>query len=483
MVARWEPVEQDSKRNIKVLLHPTATPLQMVTGSHADEFDLTPYVKSCSHSHNEANVTLSWHHEFYVEGQPGPDMIIELRLDDQLLWWGIIESVNNYQLSSGVRAATLTARTRDASPKWRNVRRVSEVYPVATPLSIIARDIAYALGMTADEVDIDDTSVYTVHSSVQLADMTAWEMLEKLAHPVGVEPFINAKGQLKIISRDITRQSDIILSKERILSVNGSRARPSLTGVRLRWLDPNYTLVYQQDQVLGEAAITAGFFRPNQNKHVYFSQDRRQEATETRLVIKQSCNLYGWLEPFTESYRQETQRHGNINILLPSWWYGLLAAITGGILATSEIPDGVAGSETVPIGRVIHGTLLTSILVLLSSVGTGVYEVWGRPYDYVHARNTTEAYDESAPEWLDNIQEIENDFIMNEAMAQAYAVRELVYGVRSASSYNVSIVDDPRIEPGDILQLPDDTRIYVTGYKRDLSPGAGAVLSVEGFPA
>jgi hypothetical protein len=139
--------------------------------------------------------------------------------------------------------------------------------------------------------------------------------------------------------------------------------------------------------------------------------------------------------------------------------------------------------ETIPVGRRIQAAAELTVLLVMASIGTGMYEVWGTPYDFVHARNTTEAYDEVAPEWLGNEQEIENDFVMDESMAQAYAVRELIYQARSAASYTVSIVDDPRIEPGDILQLPDASRLYVTGYRRDLSPGAAAVLEIEGLRA
>lgn len=477
----FAPADLDMVRNIGVYLHPTATPLQMVTSTHSDQYDLTPFVTRCSHSKSEGNVSLSWHDELYQAGQPSPGMIIEFRLNGTMLWWGIIESLSNYQLSSGKRALTIIARTRDASPNWRHVRRVSDIYPVSTPLHIIARDVAYDLGLTDAEIDFDDTTVQTVHSSVQLADLTAWEMFEKMAHPIGAEPFVNARGELKAISRIITRGVDMELTTDRVISVTAARARPPVNIVRVKWLDSEFTKVFEQEQALAEAVITAGFFRPNQNKRVYFSQDRRQEASDTRMVIKQSCNTMGWLEPFNESYKQESLRHGNINILLPIWWYGLLAAITRGLVSTALMPDGVAGSETIPIGRVAHNALLVSILVLLSSVGTGVYEIWGRPYDYVHARNTTEAYDENAPEWMTNIVELENDFIINGEMAKAYAVRELLYQARSASSFTVSIVDDPRIEPGDIVGLPDGSRLYVADYRRDISPGSPALLDVEGF--
>ena len=39
------------------------------------------------------------------------------------------------------------------------------------------------------------------------------------------------------------------------------------------------------------------------------------------------------------------------------------------------------------------------------------------------------------------------------------------------------------IEPGDILALPDGSRLYVTGLTRDLTRDAPACLEVEGFVA
>ena len=223
---RWQPVNQDSIRDSTIIWHPLATPLQMVAGTDSDGVDISAYVTKASHSASEGNVTVTWHLELYEADQPQPGQIIEFRLDDQLLWWGLIEALTDYRLSSGQKSLTLTLRSRDASPHWRNIRRVTEIYPVATPLSVIARDIAYTLGLTDAEIGFGETSVTTVHSNTQLADLTAWEMLEKLAQPLGVQPLVDARGVLKVISRDIARPADIILDVDRILSVTAARSRP-----------------------------------------------------------------------------------------------------------------------------------------------------------------------------------------------------------------------------------------------------------------
>ncbi len=122
-------------------------------------------------------------------------------------------------------------------------------------------------------------------------------------------------------------------------------------------------------------------------------------------------------------------------------------------------------------------------MVVMMSIGTGQYEIWGTPFEYVHARNKTTAYNKNANVWEIKPMEIENDFVMNEDQAQAFAIRELTYEHRSATSYSVQIVDDTRIERGDIIELKDGSRVYVTGFARDLSHGSSAVLDVQGFRA
>ncbi|MNG09144.1 hypothetical protein D3C84_925480 [compost metagenome] len=122
-----------------------------------------------------------------------------------------------------------------------------------------------------------------------------------------------------------------------------------------------------------------------------------------------------------------------------------------------------------------------AFFLIIMSLGTGVYEIWGEPFDYVHETNTTEAYNDSTPEWMRLEETIDSDFVMNEGHAQQIAVRELLYRSLSATTWNVDIIDHPALERGDILQLPDGSRLYVLSFSRDLTRGSAAMLSVQGF--
>ena len=99
----------------------------------------------------------------------------------------------------------------------------------------------------------------------------------------------------------------------------------------------------------------------------------------------------------------------------------------------------------------------------------------------MHARNTSEAFDSSVPVYIDNAMDIECDFIVNEEHAKAVAIRELIYSAREANKWSVTMVDDPRIEYGDILQFHDGSQLYVEDFSRSLERGSEATLDVSGF--
>ena len=487
MDATWQPYALDAQRSVRVLHYASVMPAELAEATAAASspgpVDLSPYVTAVRQSATEASVTLSWHTELDGNAQPAPGEFIELELDGAPLWWGIIDAVNDYRLQPGQRSLTLVVRSRDASPLWREVRRVTDIYPVATPLHYIARQVAYSLGLTDAELLLPASSGYTVHTNTQLADLSAWQMLEHLYQPGGYQPFVDARGRLKAISRDASRSADVVLSEDRIVSVSGARNRQAVTLVRVKWLDPNLTKVSQQNQPLAQATITAGFFVDKVRQHVYFSGDRSQRAEDTRLVIKQSANA-GLIPVCDEDYEQLTLTEGKIT-LSNTYFAPTLASVSlAGLLYLATQPDAVPGTGvTIPVGRILEAGAQVTLMLAMMSIGTGVYEVHGTPFDYVHARNITEAYDCDAPEWLAREVEIENDFVTSEDAAQAYAVRELIYQAKAANGYSVTVVDDPRIEPGDILELHDGTRIYVTDYTRDLSHGAPALLELQGFRA
>jgi hypothetical protein len=476
----WEPYPLDSVRATTVFVH-AATPLEVLQGTSMTPYEITRFCTSVRQSPSEVSVGLAWHDELYGESQPRFGQILEVKLEGRSFWIGIIQSINDFRLSSGQKSMTLVARSRDASPLWRETRRLTDIYPVSTPLDYIARQICRGIGVADAEIGPLNIPGYTVHSNTQLADLPPWQMLTVLMQPSGLEPYVDALGRLKSISRDTTRAADVELADNtRLLSVNGSKSRAPVTEVKIKWLDPNLKEVSQVDRVLDKVTMTAGFFKLKIERDVTFSQDGSQRARDTHMVVRQSANA-GLLPVCSEDYSPKSITGGQIVLRTSAWVPGLATTAIAAKLLAHKIPDGVLGGITVPQGRLVEGAADVAIMVTMMSIGTGVYEIWGTPYDMVHARNTTTAYGKTVKDWEVNVSEIENDFVMNQEQSEGFAVRELTYSYRAASSYNISIVDDPRIERGDIISLKDGSRVYVTDYARDLSHGSPAKLDITGF--
>lgn len=472
---------KDIAREVQIYLWPASETFdQVIDGTAVGSVSLSPYVSTVSHSDREATVRLSGTLPFDCTTQPRPGHIVSIDADGQRFLNMAIDGITEFREERGTRQMTLTLRSRDAFGLWRDNRFVTEIYPSGTEFSAIARDIAQAMGLERVEYALPATGFLTPHTNSQMSDMSPWEMLDTLYIAAGLSPLFNVLGRLKTYRRDTTRAADITLGMDRVISINGSKARPPITNVKVKWLSRFLSKVAQQDQVITTDTVTAGFFKLEQRREEWFSEDRTQRVENSYMKIIQSIND-GLLPVGDEEYTQISTRNGELVVTTSAWVPALATASILALLVATAIPDGVAFSATIPIGRIIHGFAEAIILIIIMSLGTGNYEFWGSPFDFVHAKNTTEAFDRDAPRWADIEKTIDNDFIYGESHARAVATRELIFENAGAVSWGATIVDDPRLEIGDLIGLPDGSRLFITGYQRDLSRGEEAVLNVTGF--
>lgn len=483
MDLRWQPSNSNELKDYTVVLHPRADVRTVRLGQADDDFDLSPFLSSGSHGVFDCNLTLDWNHELLGANQPAPGMVLEVRCQAAPLWIGIIDALSSYLVAVGQRQMQVTARSRDSLDIWRTSKRVTPLYPQMTNLAVIARDICAAVGLQYDEVLLPQSPYYTAHSNTQMANQTAWDMEQTLLLPMGLTPFVDCLGRFRGASRDIKGvDADIVLTDDRVVKVTASRAKVPTTRVILYWLDPNLTKATQQGRKLGETTITVGFFLPFIRRTLYWSQDRTQRAENTYLRIISSCNKIG-VPVALQNYSQNDEVSGEIELISLGWTQAIL--FLGLWQAAAEAyPDVVPSlppTFTVPIGKIKHGRIELALFLTTIAMGTGIYEIWGTPYDWIHARNLTEAYDSSGVAWMDNPQQINNDFIVNEAHADAVAVRELIYQNRAAQKWTATIVEDRRIEFGTRLQFPDGSKMYVEDFGRSLAHGGENVLEVTGF--
>ncbi len=511
MDLRWSPMAQDALRSCTVELYAadaaTTVPAAVLQGLVEPLMDLTPLVVRARHTEADLSVTLTWHNELLGLAMPQPGQWLAARLNGTLLCTMVIESVNDYRVRAGERSMTLTARTRDGAGSWRDDPITTPRYPQGTLLNVIAEQVAVQLGMDGLEVSFPVTSAGTPQAWYQATGLPAWDLITQCLLVQGYQPFVDLLGQLRAYSRDVLRAADVVVAAERVIGYVGSRGSTPIEKLRVKWRQPLPEKVSQSEQVLGTAAITGGFWKPDAVREIYWSEDRTQQADldpgltpddyrdtkDSPLFVKDDIN--GALMPIGDQYfmpiyaeAEDGTRGGCIGgrVILEQTHRRdrLLTNLIGLKIGTALAPDGVniAALTTIPIGRVIVGALDASIMLLLATIGTGTYEVRGRPFDLVNPVNHTVAYDPEAGA-AGREEVLETDLCPDEATAQAMATREFIYRVRAASSFTLTLVDDPRIEVGDVVQLEDGQRLLVTGIQRDLSPGSSNVVELSGFPA
>ena len=67
-------------------------------------------------------------------------------------------------------------------------------------------------------------------------------------------------------------------------------SQESINKVRVVFLDANLERANGAYQKIGTAQVTTGFFFPHEKLECWWSDDHRQRANGTRMIVKQSVN-------------------------------------------------------------------------------------------------------------------------------------------------------------------------------------------------
>lgn len=483
MDTRWTPDALNSSAQYSVILHPTADIRSVRLGTAVDGIDVSKNISRGTQSSGEVVLTFDWNSEFLGDNQPRYGWVVEIRAKAQVLWIGITENLSSYVVQTGQRQFMLTARSRQNFDIWKLVKIVTSLYPVLTNLSQIINDICLKIGMHQDEILVPPGAFSTPHTNTQLANVSAWDACVTIFQSTGQEPHINALGQMKGVTRDTQNMTpNITITAERLISVNANQQVPPVTRVIVNWTDPNLTKVTQLPRKLAETTMTSGFFLPFLKKSMWFSSDKTQRAKDTYMIVRQSANAL-YIPVCLENYSQTSETEGEIEIISLGYTQAIVALALY-VQFTGTLPPGIStlpGVPDIPAGSILQAEASSALFLVMMAIGTGIYEIWGTPYDVVHAKNISEAFDINSVPWADNPKAISNDFIANEAMADQLAVRELYFQANAANTWQITIADDKRIEKGDCLALPDGTTMYVSEFTRSLTPNSSQVLQVKGF--
>ncbi len=114
-------------------------------------------------------------------------------------------------------------------------------------------------------------------------------------------------------------------------------------------------------------------------------------------------------------------------------------------------------------------------------LGTGQYEIWGTPYDYVYLEKDSVAYVAGLEYFEENPKEIKNDFIGSHERADALAICELTWEQSLGNPRKITLTNDLSLELGDIFALPDGKKFCITNMSKTIKRGEVPLLNLECF--
>ena len=176
----------------------------------------------------------------------------------------------------------------------------------------------------------------------------------------------------------------------------------------------------------------------------------------------------------SEEYHPQGFHGGEIVVQNKSWQIGLAASIVSRLIESAAQPDQAPQAPagvlpTIPEGRIATMAVLASDLITLMSIGSGTYEIWGMPFDFVYREIEFIAVAPGVEFWNENELQIDNDIVDSCSAAEGLAIRELMYQQQLNNPRSLSMAHNLHIEQGDVVRLPDGRIYTVTDWNYNLN--------------
>lgn len=478
----------------------------IIDGSYGQTpIDLTPYVMKIEYSFDRLQVTLSdeatlvFHPDAgTLRTSIGPGRIIRLLegfeglAESEWLWTfsGEVEGTYSWAFQRGQNiTAQFSVYSRGNNQAWKRRNITSRDFTVGSDWGSMYESIAQDVMLLspAEVLSSVPWGVLFEKNVNQVVNYPPWDALEQLAFAIKARPWFNGKGQLALYSTDQSRTT-LTLTDDRYLRKYESRGSSAETvnKVILTYLSNELSRVDGPDQILGSATITAGFFKRHFDVPVYYSDERKTRCDDPRFIIKASANA--GLIPFcTETMTKIDEFHVDVTVDVSVWAPVLATAMIALIIAAGFIPDLVAtvvfAGATIPVGRHVENFAIIAVMLIMMCIGTGQYEIWGVPYEMVYLEEQAIAMKAGIEFWQEREKSIRNDFISSIDQAQGLVVNELHYEVMKEQPRSLLLRYDPRLEPGDIIQLSSTVKVWVEGVSRTLTRNSVDVstMAINGY--
>lgn len=404
---------------------------------------------------------------------------------------GLIQGPYSWTLMrTGTPEVKLNVFPRNTNEAWNRRSITSKNFTVGSDWSSMFRNVAQDVMLMEDsELDINDPWNLLFDKDMnQIVNISPWEGLSQLAQGNFLRLWFNGKGQLSTYPITLDRV-DRVLTDNTTYNNYAQKGNNTehVNKVVVTYLDNVLSRVDGAKTVLGSANLTAGFFDFETKLDVFYSDDKKKRADNVELVVKSSINQNDLgISVGSERLDIKDEFGGELVITVDFWVSALatagIAAITASAFIPDEAPQAPAGVlPTIQVGQLVMAAGIVAVMLAMMILGTGVYDIVGTPYDFAFLEKQAICMLDNIKFWEEKIKEIRNDFISTESHAEQLALNELLFEQSTGKPRSMVIQNDPRIERGDILQLPNGAKFFVQNAQKTIGRGGDVGMELTGF--
>lgn len=385
--------------------------------------------------------------------------------------------------------------------RFLNLTATTDKFGKDTDVGQIALAIATEImGLGQDEVLIGAQGFKSQHVSNQVVDTNCLDALYQLLFVVGKKPKFDSLGRLCAVEVDLDKPAARILSAGDH-TVEQITAQPNdvevNNSVLLHGLSSVMTKAASASQLLVTLDAVTGFFDSEFKKQVYYSQDHSQRAQNTFLTTKKKI----WFSD--AKWTPEDEFHGLLDI--DTHYLSLAREIIFAVYLASELAIAAidyyfqaAGSgatgvivQVVTFGaatatlaserlalKIISQVALAALLWAMQFIGSGTYEIWGEPFEYVYQELQSRALLPGLDPDEIRQADFRNDFLstMDELDVRVRELlrRELV----KDQLFQITMMDDPLLEVDDVLETSSGERFYVLNVRKNFQREKKATMTL-----
>ncbi|MGH9462434.1 MAG: hypothetical protein ACRD1X_14550 [Vicinamibacteria bacterium] len=394
----------------------------------------------------------------------------------------------------------LAATAFGREERYLNLEVTTNAFPGPVDVGAIAHAVATShMGLGQDEILFGAQGFESRHVTNQLVEINALQAVYECFFPVGKKPKFDARGRLVAVDADLDKPAARIYPAGNIMVVRRVAAPNDIevaNQVILRGLSHDLTRVVQEAQVLVSLTRTCGFFESEVDDQIFYSDDHTQRAQDTfvltRKKIKWSNASWTEVDEFSGRLQIDTHFLRNARAIIFVVWLALEASIAvidlffqgeSGVISiiTSIFGINVTVATLRFILKILANAALAGLLWAMQFVGTGRYEIWGKPFEYVYQElvsdNRLTGLD---PEELRKA-EYRNDFVSTIEELDELGAKHLRREVLKNQVYELEILDDPLLEVDDVVELGDGSRYYVTTLRKTLRRNGRATMTLTAW--